>query len=58
MKCPICGKSTEWEGNPTRPFCSERCRVIDLGRWAGEEYSVSIPLTDIKDEVEQQEQDS
>lgn len=54
MNCPICEKPTEWEGNPNRPFCSERCRIIDLGRWAAEEYSVSIPLTDIKDEVEQQ----
>jgi len=57
MKCPICGKLTTWEGNSNRPFCCERCRIIDLGRWAGEEYSVSIPLTDIKDEVERQEQD-
>jgi endogenous inhibitor of DNA gyrase (YacG/DUF329 family) len=40
MKCPTCDKETTFEGNPTRPFCSERCKLIDLGRWAGGEYRV------------------
>jgi endogenous inhibitor of DNA gyrase (YacG/DUF329 family) len=57
MKCPICGKPTNWKDNPDRPFCSERCRIIDLGRWASEEYSVSIPLADISEDTEQLEQD-
>jgi len=57
MKCPICGKPTTWQDNPDRPFCSERCRVIDLGRWASEEYSVSVPLRDVSEEAEQLEQD-
>jgi endogenous inhibitor of DNA gyrase (YacG/DUF329 family) len=57
MKCPICGKPTYWEGNPDRPFCSERCRTIDLGRWSAEEYSVSIPLKDVSEDTEQPEQD-
>ncbi len=30
----------EWQGNPHRPFCSERCRMIDLGAWVAEEYAV------------------
>ena len=38
--CPICGKETVWEDNPFRPFCSERCRLIDLGKWASNEYRV------------------
>jgi hypothetical protein len=38
MKCPECGKETEYKGNPSRPFCSERCKLIDLGKWAGERY--------------------
>ena len=38
MKCPTCSKETEYAGNPYRPFCSERCRLIDLGRWAGGHY--------------------
>lgn len=40
LKCPQCRKETVWEGNPDRPFCSERCRLIDLGAWANEEYRV------------------
>jgi len=40
MKCPNCGKPTEWQDNPHRPFCSERCKLIDFGRWANEEYRV------------------
>lgn len=57
MKCPICGKPTNWQDNPDRPFCSERCRTIDLGRWASEEYSVSIPLQDVSEDTEQSEKD-
>ena len=38
--CPNCGKPAEWENNPNRPFCSERCRLLDLGRWASEDYKV------------------
>jgi len=40
VKCPRCGKSANWEGNEWRPFCSERCKLIDLGAWAGEEYRI------------------
>jgi len=39
-KCPTCGKPVEWQDNPWRPFCSERCKLIDFGRWANEEYRV------------------
>jgi hypothetical protein len=31
---------TNWQGNPDRPFCSPRCRLIDLGRWADETYRI------------------
>jgi len=40
LKCPTCGKPAEWKDNPCRPFCSERCKLIDFGRWANEEYLV------------------
>jgi endogenous inhibitor of DNA gyrase (YacG/DUF329 family) len=40
MKCPTCKKETEPAGNPFRPFCSERCKLIDLGRWAAGDYRV------------------
>lgn len=39
--CPICGAAAAARGeNAAYPFCSERCRLIDLGRWLGEEYRV------------------
>ncbi len=41
VQCPTCKRSVEWsEENPYRPFCSERCKLIDLGAWANEEYRV------------------
>lgn len=39
MKCPICKKEVPF-GAPEMPFCSERCRLIDLGRWADEQYRI------------------
>jgi endogenous inhibitor of DNA gyrase (YacG/DUF329 family) len=39
-KCPTCAKQIEWQDNPWRPFCSERCKLIDFSRWANEEYRV------------------
>jgi endogenous inhibitor of DNA gyrase (YacG/DUF329 family) len=38
--CPACGRPAAREGNPWRPFCSERCRMIDLGNWAAERYRI------------------
>jgi endogenous inhibitor of DNA gyrase (YacG/DUF329 family) len=40
-KCPTCGKPVEWQDNPWRPFCSERCKLIDFDKWTSEEYRVS-----------------
>ncbi|MEW6732789.1 MAG: DNA gyrase inhibitor YacG [Acidobacteriota bacterium] len=40
MKCPICHQETTWQENPNRPFCSERCKMIDLGKWAEGEYRI------------------
>ncbi|WP_139172866.1 DNA gyrase inhibitor YacG [Marinobacter sp. AC-23] len=41
VECPTCKKSVEWtDTNTWRPFCSERCKLIDLGAWANEEYRV------------------
>lgn len=53
VKCPVCGKTALWHGNEQRPFCSERCRLIDLGNWAAGEYRVpaeSLPADDEADE--------
>jgi endogenous inhibitor of DNA gyrase (YacG/DUF329 family) len=38
--CPVCKNATTWEENPWRPFCSERCKLIDLGKWVSEEYKI------------------
>ena len=39
VKCPVCGKDVEWKDTSLyRPFCSERCKQIDLGAWAEEKY--------------------
>jgi endogenous inhibitor of DNA gyrase (YacG/DUF329 family) len=40
IRCPVCQKEFEFETTPAMPFCSERCRTVDLGRWLGESYSV------------------
>jgi endogenous inhibitor of DNA gyrase (YacG/DUF329 family) len=40
IKCPRCGNETSFEGNPFRPFCSERCKLIDLGKWVTGAYRV------------------
>mgnify|MGYP000688653831 CR=1 FL=1 len=41
VDCPTCAAKVEWkESNRWRPFCSERCKKIDLGAWAAEEYRV------------------
>lgn len=44
--CPICKKPTDSEAHPEFPFCSERCRLLDLGNWASERYKVSEPVID------------
>ena len=42
MNCPICKKEVAADA-PDFPFCSERCRLVDLGNWASEKYVVSTP---------------
>lgn len=41
MKCPICRKQVQ-PGTPYAPFCSERCRLIDLANWAEEKYRIPV----------------
>jgi uncharacterized protein len=42
VKCPACGTEVRWSNESRfRPFCSQRCRTIDLGAWASEHYSIS-----------------
>ena len=44
VKCPTCKKSGDWFAAPFGPFCSKRCRLIDLGQWFSEENKISEPL--------------
>lgn len=50
VKCPTCKKQVEWTEQSTfRPFCSKRCRLIDLGEWASEKHAIPtepIPSTE------------
>lgn len=41
VHCPTCGQTVEWtRDNEFRPFCSARCKLIDLGTWAAEGYAI------------------
>jgi endogenous inhibitor of DNA gyrase (YacG/DUF329 family) len=50
VKCPTCRRPVEWSAeSPYRPFCSDRCRLIDLGAWFDERHKIpdeSTPATD------------
>jgi len=54
VKCPTCGKSVVWTPEQRwRPFCSERCKLIDLGEWAAERHAIpgeSAPVPDARDD--------
>ncbi len=43
-KCPTCKKDGNWFEGGYGPFCSKRCKLIDLGKWFGEENAISEPL--------------
>ena len=45
LACPTCKNSVR-SSDPDFPFCSERCRLIDLGKWASGQYVISSPLRD------------
>lgn len=51
LSCPTCKKQVK-KDNADFPFCSDRCRLIDLGKWASGGYVISSPVTDVEDEVD------
>jgi endogenous inhibitor of DNA gyrase (YacG/DUF329 family) len=55
MRCPVCKREFEMSTSSALPFCSERCRTIDLGRWLGEAYS--LPVTPDPEDDELPEKD-
>lgn len=57
VRCPQCGASVEYRiDNPSRPFCSPRCKLIDLGAWAEERYSIAV-VTDLHEGLNIEEVD-
>ena len=50
LRCPICKNPVKNE-DPEFPFCSERCKAIDLGKWASGAYVISSPVQDISEEL-------
>ncbi|WP_199508749.1 MULTISPECIES: DNA gyrase inhibitor YacG [unclassified Psychrobacter] len=49
--CPQCGTPTVWQDNPYKPFCSKRCKLLDLGAWADEQYSMPAESDPFSDEL-------
>ena len=54
VTCPVCKKKTPWKNNSFRPFCSDRCRLIDLGKWASDEYRIPGEKKDTSDEYDEE----
>lgn len=48
LRCPTCRKPVKSK-DPDFPFCSERCRLVDLGKWASGAHVISSPVTDTGD---------
>ena len=44
IKCPTCKREGDWFSEPYGPFCSRRCKLVDLGKWFREEHLISQPL--------------
>jgi uncharacterized protein len=51
LRCPICKKAVK-STDADFPFCSDRCRTIDLGKWASGAYVIASPVTDADEEVQ------
>jgi len=50
LRCPICKKAAK-ASDPDFPFCSDRCRLIDLGKWASGGYVISSPVDDAEEAI-------
>jgi endogenous inhibitor of DNA gyrase (YacG/DUF329 family) len=57
VRCPICRVPVPWEGNPHRPFCSERCQLIDLGAWVAERYRIPAKGKEPGEEKDRDDED-
>jgi uncharacterized protein len=50
VKCPRCGTEAQYEDNEFRPFCSERCKLLDFGAWADGEYSLPTESSEMTEQ--------
>jgi len=50
VNCPTCGKQIEWAESEHRPFCSEKCKLLDLGEWIEEGYRMPDESTSLSEE--------
>jgi endogenous inhibitor of DNA gyrase (YacG/DUF329 family) len=57
LKCPICKKAVAVSAEDF-PFCSERCRLIDLGKWSSGQYVITSPVQDTGDLLEHRDLES
>jgi endogenous inhibitor of DNA gyrase (YacG/DUF329 family) len=51
-RCPVCSAVVELGSTPTAPFCGERCRLVDLGRWLDGSYAVTVPPSQDDDDAD------
>ncbi|HAZ41418.1 MAG TPA: DNA gyrase inhibitor YacG [Methylococcaceae bacterium] len=59
VNCPSCGKKVAWTlVEVFRPFCSERCKLIDLGEWATEGYAIADTSASLEEETDEFASDS
>ena len=50
VKCPTCGDQVKYDNNEYRPFCSERCKLLDFGAWADERYNLPAESNEMTEE--------
>jgi endogenous inhibitor of DNA gyrase (YacG/DUF329 family) len=61
VRCPICERMMQGQSEaewPHYPFCSDRCRLIDLGRWLGEDYRITAPKAEEETAPESDDSDN
>lgn len=59
VPCPTCERAVEWStSSPWRPFCSERCKLIDLGAWAAEQHAIPGGAAETEDKPKTEDEES
>ncbi|HXS90086.1 MAG TPA: DNA gyrase inhibitor YacG [Steroidobacteraceae bacterium] len=59
VQCPTCDRVVQWNASsPWRPFCSERCKLIDLGAWASEQHAIPGNEIEAEDKPKTEDEES